>query len=177
MRGLRLYDASVDVAPDQDSHVRSRFRSIEDPDRFAMYVVHEGAITSTESDEHTLVVVREFRRVPLEASSLALAVFTARVGRAAPLVAALAHFVERAVSVYQPAYVLLAHSFEAPQMVILITGVHERAALVAMKPTAFSIDLLLPEIRPLLATAPEWYAYWPETEPIVIGAGVSQHAV
>jgi len=46
-----------------------------------------------------------------------------------------------------------------------------------MKSSAFSIDLLLPEIRPLLVDAPEWYAYWPETEPIVVGAGVSQHAV
>jgi len=177
MRGLRLYDASVDVAPEEEVHVRSRFRSVEDPERFAMYFVHEGATATTESHEHTLMVVREFRRVPLEASALGLVVFTARRGCAASLVAALAHFVERAVSVYQPAYVLLAHSFEAPQTVVLITGVHERAALLAMKSSAFSIDLLLPEIRPLLIDAPEWYAYWPETEAIVVGAGVSQHAV
>jgi hypothetical protein len=177
IRGLRLYDASVDLTPDEDVHVRSRFRSVADPERFAMYFLHEGAMTTTEDDEHTLIVVREFRRVPLDASALALTVFTARVGRAASLVAALAHFVERAVSAYQPAYVLLAHSFEAPQTVVLITGVHERAALVAMKPSAFSIDVLLPEIGPLLVAAPEWYAYCPETEAIVVGAGVSQHAV
>jgi hypothetical protein len=180
---LRLYDADVDVVPDEGIPACSRFQSVDDPERFAVYFVHEGATAAAllpfmmGTDEHTLVVVREFRRVPLQASALALAVFTARAGRAAPLVAALAHFTERAVSAYQPAYLLLAHSLEAPSTVVLITGVHERAALQEMKPNAFSIDLLLPEIEPFLAAEPEWYAYRPEAAMVEVGAGISPHAV
>ena len=94
--------------------------------------------------EHTLVVVREFRRVPLHASALALLLLTARAGSAAPVVAALAHFVERAVSVYQPAYLLLAHSLETPRLSMLMLGVYESAALQAAGATPFSIDTLLP---------------------------------
>jgi hypothetical protein len=183
MRGLRLYDIDMDVSAGDTVHACSRFRSVDDPDRFALYFVHEGTppaatLSSTaEADEHTLMVVREFRRVPLHASALALTVFTARPGRSASLVAALAHFAERAVSAYQPAYLLLAHSLEAPSTVVLITGVHERAALQEMRPNAFSIDLLLPEIQPLLADDPEWYAYCPDTDLFEVGAAVSQHAV
>lgn len=166
MRSLRLYDTSESLPWDEGLQARSRFQSVDDPERSAMYFVHEGQAAEVEAigdggTHHTLMVVREFRRVPLEASALALAIFTARDGRAASVVATLAHFAERAVSVYQPAYLLLAHSFEAPRTVVLITGVHESAALQAMKPRAFSIDLLLPELRPLLATVPEWYAYRP----------------
>ncbi len=198
-RGLRLYDVARDVTANAGVPARSRFQSVEDPERFAMYFVHEGIATARPApfgapgatpfvaaapaafkvggDEHTLMVVREFRRVPLEASALALAVFTARAGRAASLVAALAHFAERAVSAYQPAYLLLAHSLERPRTVVLITGVHERAALMAMKPSAFSIDMLLPEIQPFLATGPEWYAYRPEADVVACGGAVSPHAV
>jgi len=168
--------------PDDGLHVHSRFQSVEDPARFAEYFVHENVSAADLGspgrgrDHHTLTVVREFRRVPLEASALALTVFTARAGRAAAVVAALAHFAERAVSAYQPAYLLLAHSLQAPQTVVLITGVHERAAFQAMKPSAFSIDVLLPELRPLLLEPPEWYAYCPETEEVPVGA-ISQYAV
>ena len=104
VRVLQLYavdDDGPDPVVDQieDSlldvriHARSRFRSVADPSRFALYSVHnaEGAPGLPLSPgEHTLVAVREFRRVPLDASSLALTVFTARPGRAVPAVAALA---------------------------------------------------------------------------------------
>ena len=183
IRGLRLYDTSIDVVPAEDMRAWSRFQSVEDPSRFAMYLVREG----TESpfglsfhggtEDHTLSVVREFRRVPLHATGLRLVVFAARPGRTAAVVAALAHFAERAVSTYQPAYLLLARSMESPGTVVLITGVHERAALVAMQPSAFSLDDLMPEIAPLLDTAPEWYTYCREEEQLLTVGAVSRRAV
>lgn len=180
MRGLRLYSTALgkpsrlyderyetDDLLDARVHARSRFRSVEDPDRFAVYSVHDAAgrewrDPAPEPGDHTLVVVREFRRVPLHASALALMLFTARGGRSAPVLAELAHFVERAVSLYQPAYLLLAHSLEQPRIATLLMGVHECAALQAAIPSAFSIDALLPELAPSLAHDPEWYSYYPD---------------
>lgn len=183
MRRLRLYDGSSDLEPAEDTRACSRFRSLDDPSRFAMYFVHEataspfGLTFHSAAEDHTLSVVREFRRVPLHATALGLVVFTARPGRTAGLVAALAHFVERAVSSYQPAYLLLARSMQSPSTVVLITGVHERAALVAMQPSAFSIDVLMPEIAPLLADHPEWYTYCHEEEELLEVGAVSRRAV
>lgn len=182
IRGLRLYEGRIDeplevarvavassVRGGAVFHARSRFRSLADPDRYALYSHHDATPsrglrfpTGSIRDHHTLIVVREFRRVPLNASALGLILFTARPGHAAPVVAAVAHFVERAVSVYQPSYLLLAHSLEAPQLAMLITGVHECAALAAARDSAFSIDALLPELRPMLAGEPEVFAYCPE---------------
>jgi hypothetical protein len=184
MRSLRLYDTSSDLEPAEDTRACSRFRSLDDPSRFAMYFVHEGTgspfglIFDSAAEDHTLSVVREFRRVPLQATALGLVVFTARPGRTAALVAALAHFAERAVSTYQPAYLLLARSMQSASTVVLITGVHEHAALVAMQPSAFSIDVLMPEIAPLLEEEPEWYTYCREEEEELLEVGaVSRHAV
>ena len=198
LRVLRLYEAA-DALPageaaadeplslqDARIHARSRFRSVGDPGRFALYSVHNGdsapllalAAPAAESEgEHTLVAVREFRRVPLAASSLALTVFTARPGRAVQVVAAIAHFVERAVDLYQPGYLLLAHSLEEPRTCLLLMAVHDSSALGAAATAAFSLDTLLAEVMPLLSRAPETYEYCPEeaTEP-VIGA-VSPYAV
>jgi hypothetical protein len=180
MRGLRLYRALASASPldgfdtdydlfDARVHARSRFRSVSDPDRFAVYTVHdaEAWVVPTpvsEPGDHTLIVVREFRRVPLHASALALLLLTARPGYAAPVLAALAHFVERAVSTYQPAYLLLAHSLEQPRISALMLGVHECAALAAASPTAFSVETLLPELEPFLLSRPEWFSYCPEPE-------------
>lgn len=175
MRGLRLYQASrpgqrdawsfnesADELLDVRVHARSRFQSVGEPGRYAVYTVHDTEAWSPGDGrapgEHTLVVVREFRRVPLHASALALLLLTARAGSAAPVVAALAHFVERAVSIYQPAYLLLAHSLETPRLSVLMLGVHECAALQAAGSSAFSVDTLLPELEPLLTTAPEWFS-------------------
>ena len=89
MRGLRLYSTALgkpsriyderdenDDLLDARVHARSRFQSVDDPDRFALYAVHDlGAPPPLEpfgGDHHTLRVVREFRRVPLDASALAL---------------------------------------------------------------------------------------------------------
>jgi len=193
MRGLRVYRAMAsetlmstsecaDELLDARVHARSRFRSQEDPSRFAIYTVHDAEAWApptpvAEPGDHTLIVVREFRRVPLHASALAMLLLTARSGCSAPVLAALAHFVERAVSVYQPAYLLLARSMEAPGSVVLITGVHERAAFVAMQPSAFSLDPLMPEIGPLLEDAPEWYVYCHEEEELVTVGAVSRRAV
>jgi hypothetical protein len=185
MRVLRLDDvsASLDLAPAADTRGCSRFRSLDDPSRFATYFVQEQPPSpfgrGVDADDHTLSVVREFRRVPLHATGLGLVVFTARPGRTAALVAALAHFAERAISTYQPAYLLLARSMQSATTVVLITGVHERAALVAMQPSAFSLDTLMPEIEPLLQDEPEWFAYChadEEDELLEIGA-VSRRAV
>jgi hypothetical protein len=198
LRVLRLYDTADSLTPaaavvdeqlslaDARIHARSRFRSVGDPGRFALYSVHNGdsvpllalvAPAAESEGEHTLIAVREFRRVPLAASSLALTIFTARPGRAVQVVAAIAHFVERAVDLYQPGYLLLAHSLEEPRTCLLLMAVHDSTALGAGATAAFSLDALMPELAPLLAEAPETYAYCPEeaAEP-AIGA-VSPYAV
>jgi len=198
LRVLRLYDITDTLTPaeaardeqlsllDARVHARSRFRSVGDPGRFALYSVHNGesapllalAAPAAESDgEHTLVAVREFRRVPLAASSLAMTVFTARPGRAVQVVAAIAHFVERAVDLYQPGYLLLAHSLEEPRTCLLLMAVHDSAALGAAATAAFSLDALLPELAPLLMRAPETYEYYPEPAAEPMAGAVSPYAV
>ena len=193
MRGLRLYqslprgrdvfganDTAEDLL-DPRVHVRSRFQSAAEAGRYAIYTVHDTEAWAPGDGrapgEHTLVVVREFRRVPLHASALGLLLLTARAGEAAAVVAALAHFVERAVSIYQPAYLLLAHSREAPRLSVLMLGVHQCSALQAAGSTAFSVDTLLPELEPLLTTAPEWFTYYPEPEAATVSQLVSPYAV
>jgi hypothetical protein len=156
-----------DTTLDLEVFARSRFRSLLDRSRFARYSVHnvDGLSgTAFGLDEHTLVAVREFRRVPLDASSLGLTVFTARPGRAAVVVAALAAFVERAVDVHQPGYLLLAHSLENPRVSLLLTAVHDALALGAAASSAFSLDALLAELDPLLVGPPECFAYHPDAE-------------
>jgi hypothetical protein len=148
-------------------HARSRFRSSDDPDCFALYSVRDAAglgfpAVQGPVEEHTLIVVREFRRVPLDASGLGLMLFAASPGRAARVIAALAHWVERAVSVFQPNYLLLAHSLEHPSVAALLAGVHAPTALQAAGPTALSLDTVLPEIGPLLEGPPDRYVYCPE---------------
>jgi len=198
LRVLRLYDAAGSLGPaaasvdeqltllDARVHARSRFQSVEDPGRFALYSVHNGdttpllalaAPTAESEGEHTLIAVREFRRVPLAASSLGLTLFTARPGRAVQGVAALAHFVERAVDVYQPGYLLLAHSLEDPRTSLLLMAVHDSTALGAGAPAAFSLDGLMLELRPLLARAPETYVYCPEPAAAPLIGAVSPYAV
>jgi hypothetical protein len=180
LAGLLLEDPAVDARV----HARSRFRSLVDPRRLAHYSVHNAedapALGPPDGRDgaHTLIAVREFRRVPLDASSLALTVFTARPGRAVPVVATLAHFVERAVDVYQPAYLLLAHSLEEPRTVLLLTAVQDSLALGAAAPAAFSLDELLIELDALLEEPPESYAYYPEAAAASSLAGpVSPYAV
>jgi len=173
-------DVSVDGATDERIHARSFFRSVADRDRSAVYCVRgvrAGASPVPDLEQHTLVVVREFRRVPLHASRLALVVFTARHGCGARVAAVLADFAERAVSVYQPAYVLLAHSLEQPRLSALLLAVHETAALQAGNPAAFSIDSLLPEMQPMLVVEPDWYTYCPEPRAESLSPLVSPHAV
>jgi hypothetical protein len=194
MRGLRLYQSlrpgqrdvlggsdPVDELLDPRVHARSRFQSVGEAGRYALYTVRDteawAPIDGRVPGEHTLVVVREFRRVPLHASALGLLLLTARAGAAAAVVAALAHFVERAVSIYQPAYLLLAHSLETPRLSVLMLGVHECTTLQAAGSTAFSVDRLLPELEPLLATAPEWFGYCPEPETATATTLVSPYAV
>jgi hypothetical protein len=180
IRTLRLAEAAatlfaeeLDGDPGAYVHARSRFRSLRDPERVALYAVQDAhdrllldALRPGEDDEHTLGVVREFRRVPLEASALALALLRARPGETAAVLATLAHFVERAVSRYQPAYILLAHSREQPRLSVLLLGVDEVAALASAVPEAFSLDALLPDLRPRLAAAPEWFTYEADTSPV-----------
>lgn len=194
MRGLRLYQSlrpgqrdvlglndPVEEMLDPRIHARSRFQSVAEAGRYALYTVHDTEAWAPGDGrapgEHTLVVVREFRRVPLHASALGMLLLTARAGSAAAVVAALAHFVERAVSIYQPAYLLLAHSRETPRLSTLMLGVHECTALQAAGSTAFSVDALLPELEPLLATSPEWFAYCPEPEAQTVTTLVSPYAV
>lgn len=174
IRGLSFYRAPGGRPPDPVDplgdeidelvHARSRFRSVTDPELFALYAVHEvGATPPPEAlaaRHHTLMVVREFRRVPLDASVLALAVLRARGGYVAGAIAAVAHWAERAVSLAEPAYLLVAHSLEEPRLIALLTGVHECGALLDSRASAFSVDSLLDEAQPLLMDEPEWYAYW-----------------
>lgn len=173
----RIEDSLVDARV----HARSRFRSVDDPSRFALYSVHNAAEGAPGlplgPDEQTLVAVREFRRVPLDASSLALTVFTARPGRAVSAVAALAGFVERAVGLYQPGYLLLARSLEDPRTSLLLTAVRDSILLGAAAPAAFSLNELLVELDPLLGAAPEYYEYCPEPEAASLTGAVSPYAV
>jgi len=161
--GGRLPDTTLDDDLDELVHARSRFRSVTDPELFAVYAVHDiGATPPPEAmaaSHHTLMVVREFRRVPLDASALALAVLRARGGYVAGAIAAVAHWAERAVSLAEPAYLLVARSLEEPRLIALLTGVHECQALLGSHASAFSIDSLLDEAGPMLMTDPEWYAY------------------
>ena len=173
---VRLEDSLLDVR----IHARSRFRSLTDPSRFGLYSVHnaEGAPgLPLGPGEHTLIAVREFRRVPLDASALALTLFTARPGRAVPVVAALAHFVERAVDLYQPGYLLLAHSLEDPRTSLLLTALRDSILLGAAAPAAFNLDDVLVELTPMLAAPPECYEYCPELETATLTGAVSPYAV
>jgi hypothetical protein len=189
IRGLGLYrttgedpmllDDAIGAPADGHVHARSRFRSVRHPDRFAVYAVHEPGERFVEAPgDHTLVVVREFRRVPLHASALGLVLFAARLGREAQVVATLAHFAERALSLYQPPYLLLARSLEQPGITMLLTGVQATSLLETGGATAFSVDQILPELTPLLAADPELYAYSPELEPeSIFSSAVSPYAV
>jgi hypothetical protein len=192
VRVLQLYAVDDDGGPDpvlghiEDSlldvrvHARSRFRSLADPSRFAHYSVHNGEGAPglpLRPGEHTLIAVREFRRVPLDASSLGLVVFGARPGRAVSVVAALADFVERAVRVYQPGYLLLAHSLEDPRTALLLTAVRDSVLLGAAAASAFNLDELVAELGPALAAPPECYAYCPEAEAATLTGAVSPYAV
>jgi hypothetical protein len=173
IRGLQLYRLAAGTEPFASAddivgslegrvHARSRFRSVRHPERFAAYSVREpeyGLDDPTGPGDHQLVVVREFRRVPLQASTLGLLLFAARAGREAQVVATLAHFAERALSLYQPPYLLLARSLEQPGITVLLAGVQRDAMLDSASATAFSVEQLLPELTPLLAAEPEWYAY------------------
>lgn len=161
-------------------HARSRFRSLTRPAWYARYSVHsaDGAPgLAPGPGEHTLVAVREFRRVPLDASSLGLVVFRARPGRAVTVVAALADFVERAVRLYQPGYLLLAHSLEDPRTSLLLTAVRDSDRLGAAAPAAFELNGILGELTPMLVAAPERYAYCPEAEAASVTGAVSPYAV
>jgi aryl-alcohol dehydrogenase-like predicted oxidoreductase len=160
-------------------HARSRFRSVRHPERFAIYAVHEPGEAFIETPgDHTLAVVREFRRVPLHASALGMVLFAARLGREAQVVATLAHYTERALSLYQPPYLLLARSLEQPGITMLLTGVQAASLLETGNASAFSVDVLLPELTPLLAAEPEYYAYAPEVTPeSLFSSAVSPYAV
>jgi len=170
LRGLRFYralDPDRFVTDDDAVHARSRFRSVDDPECFAVYEVRQVPFAGTPpslhaSEDHTLIAVREFRRVPLDASGLALVVFSARAGCAVQVIATLGQWVEHAVSLYQPTYLLCARSLEQPRLTALITGVRERRALQSGRASPFSVDLIMPELMPLLETPPEHYAYWPD---------------
>lgn len=171
-RGLTIWDLAGPSFSDEGAtgyaappaHARSRFRSLTNPHRVALYSLSEppaadAVLVRLGSDDHSLMAVREFRRVPLYASALSLTLFTARSGRAAEAVAAIAHFVERAVSVWEPSYVMLAQSLEQPRISVLITGVHEGHALAGAAAGAFSLRGLMPELRPMLEDAPEAFEY------------------
>jgi hypothetical protein len=174
VRDLRLYRTEAEspwltVAEDDATglHVRSRFRSLSDPGSAALYSMRDasgahdvGDPLPSSAESHTLVVVREFRRVPLDASTLRLMLFIAGEGCAPRVIGTLAHWAERAVSAYQPAYLLLAHSLEQPRVTALLAAVHEGRALAWARP--FSAESILPDVRPWLEEEPERYVYWPE---------------
>jgi len=196
LRSLRLYHALGEDASAIDGdgaedildvhvHARSRFRSLAEPSRFAVYSVQDAAggvlprvppAPRGLTEQHTLVAVREFRRVPLHASSLALMLMQAQPHRAARVVATLAAFVEGVVDRHEPSYLLAAHSREEPALSVLIAGAHDVAALGAGA-ASLSATAVLPELRPLLVDEPDWFAYWPEPWPAPVGDVVSPYAV
>ena len=153
MRGLRLSQAlrpgqrdvfsdPADELLDPRIHARSRFQSVGEPGRYAVYTVHDTEAWSPADGrppgEHTLVVVREFRRVPLHASALALLLLTARAGSDPASWWRARHFVERAVSVYQPAYFCWPLAGDAAAERAHAGFTSARAA--AAGSTAFSVD-------------------------------------
>jgi len=169
-----LFDARV--------HARSRFRSQDDPTRFAVYTVHDAEAWApptpvSEPGDHTLIVVREFRRVPLHASALAMLLLSARPGYSAPVLAALAHFVERAVSLYQPAYLLLAHSLEQPRIsALMLACTSARRSPPRARPR--SARRRCSGAGALLMLRPEWFSYCPEPEAKTVTSSlVSPYAV
>lgn len=191
IRGLTIQDLAGRVISDEGDtgyerppvHARSRFRSLDNPHRVALYSVSAPPAADTRlvrlgSDDHSLMAIREFRRVPLYASALSLTLFTARPGHAAEAVAAIAHFVASAVRVWDPAYLMLAQSLEQPRMSVLITGVDQGRALAGAAAGSFSLRGLLPELAPMLEDAPEVFAYCRE-EPAEdeLESLVSPHAV
>ena len=130
-------------------HVRSRFRSLSDPGAVALYSMRDGSgghdvfdQPPLSAESHTLAVVREFRRVPLDASTLRLMLFEAGEGCAARVIG------------------ILAHSLEQPRISVLLAAVHEGRALAWARP--FSVESILPDVRPWLEEEPERYVYWPE---------------
>ncbi|MBI2205030.1 MAG: hypothetical protein HYU41_14365 [Candidatus Rokubacteria bacterium] len=156
--------ASLDTLEGLPPHAHSRFRSRENPRRLALYSLADtstpgAALVRVGTEDHSLMVVREFRRVPLDASSLSLALFIARPGCASGAVAELAHFVERAVSAWEPSYVMLAQSLEQPPVIVLLAGVHQARALAGASATAFSVTTLPADLEPLLAEEPEIFEY------------------
>lgn len=164
---------------DAHVHARSRFRSLADPEAFAVYTVHGVATAALAMAARTpapyrLVAVREFRRVPLHAASLALMLVRARPGFASRVVGALAGFVERIVERHEPAYLLVAHCRERPDLAILLAGVDVGRRPADHAPLA---DAIRPEVGPLLTAEPDWFAYWPEPWPAAVGALVSPYAV
>jgi hypothetical protein len=190
-RHLSLYRASTAHAmpwaagpptePDARPHVRSRFQSLSDPERFALYTVRdvagEPAPPLAGGERHTLAMVREFRRVPLDASTLALLLFTARGEGVARVIAALAGWVERVVSESEPGYLLLAHSREQPSLSALLAAVHEGQALQAGRPSMFAVECMCGEVRPWLTAEPQRYAYCPETVRATVAAGPPPHVI
>lgn len=173
-RGLTLWEpnagageggaATLDTLEGALPHAHSRFRSRENPRRLALYSLADtstpgAAIVRVGTEDHSLMVVREFRRVPLDASSLSLALFIARPGRAAGAVAELAHFVERAVGAWEPSYVMLAQSLDRPHIIVLLAGVHQARALAGAGASGFDRTALPPALGPLLEEAPEIFEY------------------
>jgi hypothetical protein len=175
-----LRDGCEDPLVDVNVHAQSTFRSLAGPPRYALYSLRDvedtPGVWPADPGEHTLIGVREFRRVPLDASGLALTVFTARPGRAVRVVATLADFVERAVRLYQPGYLLLAHSREDPRTSLLLTALRDSILLGAAAPAAFNLDDVLDELTPLLVVPPESYEYCPPETSVVPGA-LSPYAV
>jgi hypothetical protein len=149
--------------------VQTHFQSTTDPECFALYSLRDSAGPRRGAEPswltmvtHTLVTVREFRRVPLEASALALLLFNANASAAARVIATLAHWAEQAVSRDQPAYLLLAHSLEQPRTCVMLAAVHEGGALQRAHASALSLHSVLPEVRPWLDAEPARYAHCPE---------------
>jgi hypothetical protein len=93
------------------------------------------------------------------------------------VIATLAHWVERAVSAFQPNYVLLAHSLERPCASVLLAGVHASRALESAGQTPLSMDAVLAEIGPLLDGPPDRYRYCPDGATALLPWPVSPDAV
>ena len=142
----------LDPLPEPGPQVQTRLQSTSGPECFALYSVRDGSGPGRGAKppwlavaNHTLVAVREFRRVPLDASALALLLFTARTSAAVRVIAR------------------LAHSLEQPQTSVVLAAVHEGRALQWARPSPLSLDSVLPEVRPWLDAEPERYVYCPES--------------
>jgi hypothetical protein len=108
--------------------------------------------------DHTLKMIREYRRLPLDETVLGLSALQAKRGRAADLTAALSRVVEQGIGLFSPSYLLFAHSQEVPDFHVIVVGVREVEALEGYR--RFQVRQW-ESLAALLEDTPAWFVAHP----------------